>query len=68
MDHIASLSNEISLACGSLALRMNKMNLALELVSRVLEKNPSDKAALMLLAKTHLLKNEYSDVIRLLQA
>lgn len=68
MDHIASLSNEITLACGSLALRMNKMSLTLELVSRVLEKNPSDKAALMLLAKTHLLKNEYSDVIGLLQA
>lgn len=68
MDDITTLCNEISLVCGNLALKMDKLPLALDLVNRVLDKSPYDKTALMLLAKTHLLKNEYHDVIELLQA
>lgn len=68
MDDIASLCNEVNLVCGNLALGMDKMSLALDLANRVLERSPRDKTALMLLAKMHVLRNEYDQVIELLRA
>lgn len=66
MENIAALSNEIFVMCGHLAIEMNRIPLALELAGKVLAKSPGDKAALLLLAKVHLLKKEYGEVVEVL--
>ncbi|QLL32196.1 hypothetical protein HG536_0C03640 [Torulaspora globosa] len=66
MNDIAALSNEIFVMCGHLAVEMNMIPLALELVGKVLAKSPGDKAALLLLAKIHLLRKEYGEVLEVL--
>lgn len=67
MGDIVTLFNEVSLICGRLAVEMNLIPLAVDLVGKVLGKNPGDKAALLLLAKIHLLKREYQEVVGLLE-
>lgn len=67
MEKLETIYSEVSLICGHLAIEMNKLPLAFNLLGKLLERNPCDKAALLLLARLYLVKNEYSNVVGLLQ-